>query len=84
MPEPELARLAQLWDVLTSYVDVENRRIRASRESLLSVLEALGAPVSPVMRSDSPAVPGRRSNQGGGRAQHWIGQYLAGTMPNIQ
>ena len=37
-----------------------------------------------VMRSDSPAVPGRRSNQGGGRAQRWIGQYLAGTMPNIQ
>ncbi|MEA2592728.1 MAG: 4-alpha-glucanotransferase [Actinomycetota bacterium] len=33
--------------MLTSYVDVENRRIRASRESLLSVLEALGAPISP-------------------------------------
>lgn len=32
---------------MTSYVDVESRRIRASRESLLSVLEALGAPVSP-------------------------------------
>ncbi|TMK53769.1 MAG: 4-alpha-glucanotransferase, partial [Actinobacteria bacterium] len=33
--------------MMTSYVDVESRRIRASRESLLSVLEALGAPVSP-------------------------------------
>src|SRR5260370_14088735 len=32
---------------MPSYVDVEARRIRASRESLLAVLEALGAPVSP-------------------------------------
>ncbi|HMC05204.1 MAG TPA: 4-alpha-glucanotransferase, partial [Actinomycetota bacterium] len=32
---------------MTTYVDVEARRIRASREALLSVLEALGAPISP-------------------------------------
>jgi 4-alpha-glucanotransferase len=32
---------------MISFVDVEDRRIRASRESLLSVLEALGAPLSP-------------------------------------
>lgn len=32
---------------MTSYVNIENRRIQASRESLVAVLEALGAPVSP-------------------------------------
>jgi 4-alpha-glucanotransferase len=45
-PEPELAQLAKLWNIMTSYVDVEGRRIPASRESLLAILEALGAPLS--------------------------------------
>jgi len=44
-PEPELAALARLWDIQASYVDLDRRRHRASRESLLSILMALGAPL---------------------------------------
>ena len=46
-PEPELAELARLWGVMTSYLDIDSHRIQASRESLVSVAEALGAPISP-------------------------------------
>jgi 4-alpha-glucanotransferase len=48
---------------MPSYVDVESRRIRASRESLLSVLEALGAPVSPDTASPRDVEVALRSRQ---------------------
>lgn len=45
-PDPELSALARLWDVQTSYLDIEGARVVAPRDSLLSVLEALGAPIA--------------------------------------
>ena len=50
---------------MTTYVDVEDRRIRASRESLLSVLEALGAPVSPDAASPRDVGMALRAHQRG-------------------
>jgi 4-alpha-glucanotransferase len=63
LPEAELVALAQLWDVMPSYVDVEGRRIRAPRESLLSVLDALGAPVSPDAASQREVKVALRARQ---------------------
>lgn len=45
-PEPKLSALAGLWGVQTSYRAIDGGVVRASRGSLLAVLEALGAPVS--------------------------------------
>lgn len=44
-PRRQWHELARLYGVQTSYTDVRGRRRRASREALLRVLAALGAPV---------------------------------------
>src|SRR2546421_2234334 len=44
-PDSELAALARLWHVQASYRNAAGTRVRASRDALLAVLEALGAPV---------------------------------------
>jgi len=44
-PQPALHRLAALYGVQTAYYDVYGRLQRASVESLLAVLRALGAPL---------------------------------------
>ena len=41
----ELDRLARLYGVITAFTDVTGRRRRASTETLLAVLRALGAPI---------------------------------------
>lgn len=49
----DLQRLARLYNIQTSYYDVDHRRRTASVEGLLAVLRALGAPVSSL--SDIPS-----------------------------
>ena len=41
-----LNKLARLWGVQTAYYDVSHQRRQASIETILSVLTALGAPIS--------------------------------------
>lgn len=45
MRESQLHRLARAYGIQTSYVDMENRTVGASADSVLAVLGALGAPV---------------------------------------
>jgi len=59
----DLGRLAALYGVQTAYVDVHGQRRRASSESLLAVLRALGAPLDD-MRGVDEALRVRR-------AVHW-------------
>jgi 4-alpha-glucanotransferase len=54
-----LNKLAHLWGVQTVYYDVSHQRRRASVETILSVLTALGAPVS----SFRDVVPAWRERQ---------------------
>jgi 4-alpha-glucanotransferase len=54
---PTLATLARLWDLQTSYRDAEGRLRHASREAVLALLAALGAPLDPA-RADRSAIAG--------------------------